>query len=144
LVLTIPAGSAGLVSLVIRGSDSILTFTDAFAYVDFAKIKTVDHGQITSSLVSGFAPGSSVLSKTMKSRIKTLVAAHPNETNWGCSGFSQGPTVLKSDAILALNRAKAACAYLKSLLPSAAVSTTIGDNFTELGELYRRVEISWG
>ena len=148
LVVTIPAGAEGLVSLVFTSSEAILTVTNAFNYVDFSKSQSGNSTEVDSgenmAQITGFIPGSSVLTKSIKSQILALVEAHKTETVWSCAGFSQGPTVLRTDAALAIRRAKAACSYLKSLLPAATVSASLGDNLVELGALYRRVEISWG
>ena len=79
----------------------------------------------------------------MKTDLRSLASAHANAKSWVCSGFSQGPTILPGDPKLALQRAAEACAYLKTLLPGITVVTTIGQNYTTLGSLYRRVEIIW-
>jgi hypothetical protein len=80
----------------------------------------------------------------MRAELRKLATAHPTATKWLCSGFSQGPSILPSDPKLALQRATEACAYLKELMPTITVVTTVGKNSTQLGVLFRRVEITWG
>ena len=147
LVITIPAGTEGFANIVIKTSGAVLTITDAFKYVK-TDGTTSNAGQTPSSSsmkkLVGFVAGSSLLTNAMKADLRALAKSHAGSTKWICSGFSQGPTILPGDPKLALQRATEACAYLKSLLPGITVVTTIGQNYTSLGALYRRVEIIWG
>ena len=147
LVIRIPTGGEGYATIVIKTGIAMLTFSDAFKYVK-ADSNASNAGQNAPANLAkklfGFNPGSSLLTAAMKTDLRALANAHSKATRWLCSGFSQGPTILPGDPKLALQRATEACAYLKSLLPNITVVTTIGQNFTNLGSLYRRVEIIWG
>lgn len=144
LVIRVPVGNSGYATIVIKTSRAMLTFNDAFKYVQVDSA-TSNPGQSSASSkkLFGFNPGSSLLTSSMKTDLRSLASAHANAKSWVCSGFSQGPTILPGDPKLALQRAAEACAYLKSLLPGITVVTTIGQNYTTLGSLYRRVEIIW-
>jgi hypothetical protein len=147
LQIQIPNETEGFATIVIRTGSAILTFTDAFRYVKPSANPNnpgLPNSNFGNKKITGFLAGSSVLTNSMKAELRSLAMKNKTAKNWICSGFSQGPTILPTDPQLALRRATESCAYLKQLLPSINVVSTIGKNYTDLGALYRRVEITWG
>jgi hypothetical protein len=65
--------------------------------------------------VSVFAAGSSVLTPKIKALVKKFVAQNFTKSAMVCAGYTSGPSVLGVDPALAAARAKAVCAYAKSL-----------------------------
>ena len=74
--------------------------------------------------VTGFKPGSSVLTASMKKKLAKFSKSTSLVSKISCVGFTMGPTVLKVDKALSMRRAANVCAYLtKMSAASAAVST---------------------
>ncbi len=89
--------------------------------------------------VTGFAPGSSKLSRAMQSRLLAVLRANKNSSSVLCIGNTQGPTILKSDARLAMRRAVSACALAKKY-GFKTVSASYVNN-RSVGSQFRRVDI---
>jgi uncharacterized repeat protein (TIGR02543 family) len=70
--------------------------------------------------VTGFKPGSSVLSISMKRAIGKFAKTSSSIANVSCVGYTMGPTILKGDQALARNRAKNVCSYLAKVNPAVA------------------------
>lgn len=66
--------------------------------------------------ISGFADGSPVLTAAIRARINAFLRAHADYKNVFCIGFTEGPTVLPTDAALSRQRAVNGCAFVKSVL----------------------------
>lgn len=64
--------------------------------------------------ISGFADGSPVLTAAIRARINAFLRAHADYKNVFCIGFTEGPTVLPTDAALSRQRAVNGCAFVKS------------------------------
>jgi hypothetical protein len=64
--------------------------------------------------ISGFADGSPVLTAAIRARINAFLRAHADYKNVYCIGYTEGPTVLPSDAALSRQRAVNGCAFVKS------------------------------
>jgi hypothetical protein len=62
-------------------------------------------------VLSGFVDGSSSVKGSFKERISDFVKRHSDYRVMGCIGFTEGPTVLRTDPRLALNRAINVCSY---------------------------------
>ncbi len=88
---------------------------------------------------AGFAANSAKLTKKMKASIKAFIRAHAGITKIDITGFTMGP-VKKVDAKLALSRAKAVKAYVKSLLKSAKIVVHAKTD-KKVGAKYRRATI---
>jgi surface protein len=89
--------------------------------------------------VVGFRPGSSILSAAMKSVIDKSLRGNKNSKSLQCVGHTQGPTILKSDARLAMKRSKAVCAYAKKQGFKTVFSSY--QNNTKIGSSFRRVDL---
>lgn len=64
--------------------------------------------------ISGFADGSPVLTAAIRAKINAFLKAHADYKNVFCIGYTEGPTVLKTDAALSKARAVNGCAFVKS------------------------------
>lgn len=93
--------------------------------------------------ISGFADGSPVLTKAIKAKINAFLRAHSDYKNVFCIGYTEGPTVLKTDAALSKARAVNGCGYVKSGLGKKLVvkSVTASQGLIEADE-YRRITIT--
>jgi hypothetical protein len=70
-------------------------------------------GPVTTT-ISGFADGSPALTKAIRAKIDAFLRAHADYKNVFCIGYTEGPTVLKTDAALSKARAVNGCAYVKA------------------------------
>jgi hypothetical protein len=70
-------------------------------------------GPVTTT-ISGFADGSPVLTSAIKAKIDAFLRAHADYKQVYCIGYTEGPTVLKTDAALSKQRAVNGCAYVKA------------------------------
>ncbi len=70
--------------------------------------------------VTGFKPGSSVLSSSMKKAISKFAKTSSSIENVSCVGYTMGPTILRGDQALARNRARNVCSYLAKVNPAVA------------------------
>jgi hypothetical protein len=67
--------------------------------------------RVQSLHLNGFAPGSHVLTKSMKNRIDRFLATVTNSATLSCTGYTMGPKVLGVDPQLANRRAQVVCEY---------------------------------
>jgi hypothetical protein len=91
------------------------------------------------STLSGFKPGTSVLTAQMKKDLLVIFKANRNSKSLLCIGHTQGPTILKSDARLAMKRANAVCNFAKQ--NGIKVVTASYQNNKKIGAKYRRVDL---
>lgn len=68
--------------------------------------------------LTGFKPGSAVLTSWMKNKIEQFANSTIQSTKMACVGYTMGPTVLKVDSSLAKRRAITVCNYLARLNPA--------------------------
>lgn len=98
---------------------------------------------ITKLTVSGFAPGSARLTKLMKETISNFVAKNSALSVAQCKGYTQGPTVLRTDAALALARANAVCEFARNLrMPTLTKVASSYSQETRVASTVRRVVIT--
>lgn len=96
------------------------------------------------AVASQFSPGSSVVTKVVRAQVLSMLKKiSPTAKSVTCTGFTTGPTILKSDAKLSLNRAKAVCKLIAKLRPKLKIISAIGKQETRLGGAVRRVEVAF-
>ncbi len=66
-------------------------------------------------IVAGFADGSPILASVTKAKITKFVNAHKTYKKALCTGYTEGPTVLKGDAALSKQRGLNACDLVRIL-----------------------------
>jgi hypothetical protein len=93
--------------------------------------------------ISGFADGSPVLTATIKAKINAFLKAYADYKNVTCIGYTEGPTVLKTDAALSKARAVNGCAYVKAGLGKNLTlkQLTSGQGTVEAAK-FRRITIT--
>ena len=91
--------------------------------------------------VPGFAANSTKLTRPMRAEIRKFLRANPDLNNVVCRGFTSSPVTAK-DRVLARNRGKVACDYIKTLRPEAKVTIRSGSHTNKPGKQIRRVSIT--
>jgi siroheme synthase (precorrin-2 oxidase/ferrochelatase) len=93
--------------------------------------------------ISGFADGSPVLTAAIKAKINAFLKAYSDYKNVTCIGYTEGPTVLATDAALSKQRALNACGFVKAGLGKSLLvkKITAGQDTIEAAQ-YRRITIT--
>lgn len=129
----IPAGLAvGVYDLVIEGTFGTVTKAAAIT------IKATFAQESKSKTVGGFALNSTVITKSMKAKIKAWVKSNPKGATYSITGYTSGP-IFKTDYALAKARAKAVKAYILSLDKTAKFTAVKGTPDKRKGSHIRRV-----
>lgn len=89
--------------------------------------------------ITGFKPSSSVLSTAMKNSLIKIFKANKGSKSLQCVGHTQGPSILKSDARLAMKRAAAVCNFAKK--QGIKVVSSSYQNNKKVGSQFRRVDL---
>jgi predicted outer membrane repeat protein len=97
--------------------------------------------EVARKVVPGFAANSTKLSKPMKKEIRKFLRANPTLTNVVCRGFTSSPATTL-DKMLARERGKETCAFIKQLRPEAKVTVRSGSHTDKPGLKIRRVQIT--
>jgi outer membrane protein OmpA-like peptidoglycan-associated protein len=119
------------------------------ALVVSAEVTTQGGGSSAPAASSGtlifdnFAPGSAALTAKHRAKLKSTAKASAGFKTMVCIGYTMGPTVLKADKILSMNRANNVCAALHKLVPSLAIVKSTGVTETGVGGSVRRVEVTF-
>ena len=92
-------------------------------------------------MIPGFAANSAMLTKEMKKEIREFLKANPTLKNVVCKGFTSSPATAQ-DRVLARQRGKAACDFIKTIRPDAQVTIRSGSHTNKPGSQIRRVSIS--
>ena len=143
IVFVIPAHAAGLVDIDVEVAAGKFKIARSFTY--YNEFKPADNGQVGEKdveiTISGFAPGSPVLTAKMKTQIKNFIKKYPNYAHMYCTGVTMGPTVLAVDAALSRNRATNSCNYALTVNGKLTAKSQIGMQETVVGNQIRRVTI---
>lgn len=136
-----------------------LTYLDAITVITYVAPPVVDSNtgsgvvQPTKSPVvpkpwsavevaSKFAPGSPVINQAVRNEVNLMLRKHARfAKNIECTGFTMGPSVLRVDAKLSLDRATNVCNLIKQLRPKLNVISAQGKQELRLGGEIRRVEV---
>lgn len=93
--------------------------------------------------ISGFADGSPVLTAAIKAKINAFLRAHADYKNVFCIGYTEGPTVLKTDAALSKARAVNGCTYVKTGLgKKLTLKQLTASQGTVEADKFRRITIT--
>jgi hypothetical protein len=95
--------------------------------------------KLPSQIVVGFADGSSLLTAKMKTVLDRFLSANSGLKSVTCIGQTEGPTVLRSDSVLARKRGQAACGYLQRRYPNLRILTVTGKNLLLEADRHRSV-----
>jgi hypothetical protein len=139
ITITDPGLAPGDKEVRISGSWGTITLLEKFQVIKAAAVVVVASRPLN---VSVFAAGSSVLTPKIKALIKKFVAQNFTKSSMVCAGYTAGPSVLGVDPALAAARAKAVCAYAKSLNPKLTFATR-GFNTVVNNAAARKVLVSF-
>jgi CshA-type fibril repeat protein len=92
--------------------------------------------------VSNFKPGSPAITAAIKAQIVAFVKKYKQATAVGIVGFTQGPTVLKVDYKLSLDRAKNALAIIQSINAKIKLIAIKNVQENRIGANIRRVVVT--
>ena len=92
--------------------------------------------------IPGFAPGSPVLTTSIKNAIKAFLNKYSDYKKVQCTGVTMGPTVLKVDYALSMSRASNSCAFAVSYMRKLVQLPNTNLQETALGANIRRVIIT--
>lgn len=121
-----------------------LRATDSYGQSSEAPITFIakKRGPVTIT-ISGFADGSPVLTAAIKAKINAFLKAYADYKNVTCIGYTEGPTVLKTDAALSKKRAVNACGFVKAGLGKKLVVKKISAGQDKIeADSYRRITIT--
>jgi surface protein len=136
IILRTPVLKAGSHAVFLHMTDNTVLRYAKELFVEGAKPATV----VTKKLaLSGFKPGSSVLTAQMKKDLLAIFKANRSSKSLQCIGHTQGPTILKSDARLAMKRANAVCDFAKR--NGVKVVSGSYQNNKLVGAKFRRVDL---
>jgi hypothetical protein len=136
IILRAPGLAAGSHSVFLHLSDKTVLKYEKDLVVKGAKPVVVVKKTAT---LTGFKPGSSLLSSQMKNSLLRIFKANKHSTSLQCIGHTQGPTILKSDARLAMKRAIAVCSFAKQ--QGLKVVSASYQNNKLVGAKFRRVDL---
>lgn len=91
--------------------------------------------------LGGFAPGSATLTTASKKQLSRLAGTIAKASKVLVTGFTEGPTVLRTDATLSKRRAEAVRSYMHKLLGNQVRINLGHKQLTKVGSRYRSVEI---
>jgi uncharacterized repeat protein (TIGR02543 family) len=93
--------------------------------------------------VSGFKDGAAFLSKSMKAKIDAFISKYPGYKKLAVVGYTEGPTVLKSDTSLSRKRANTARDYVQRVLNyQAQILTVTGSTLKVKSSSLRKVKLT--
>ena len=126
ITFRVPAssGKSGLVDLVVTNSKGSAVSNSALNYVN-APSATYPTKTLK---VSPFSPSAKTLTLAQKAAIKKFVISSNDYTRLKCVGDVTGLSKSATQSSLALLRAKAACAYAKSIKPKLVTSSSGGQS----------------
>jgi hypothetical protein len=136
IILRTPALKAGSHAVFLHMTDNTVLRYAKELFVEGAKPATVVTKKLT---LSGFKPGTSVLTAQMKKDLLAIFKANRSSKSLQCIGHTQGPTILKSDAKLAMKRANAVCNFAKR--NGVKVVSGSYQNNKQIGAKFRRVDL---
>ncbi len=115
VIVVMPPNLEGAQSLELSFSDQSFKYNATITYKAAAVAAPSAGGRPPVSVtIGGFPDGSPVLSETIKSKINAFLKAHSDYKTITCVGYTEGPTVLKSDYALSKARALNSCSYAQT------------------------------
>jgi hypothetical protein len=129
-----PAAQPGTYDITLSGSSQNLVVPKGLTYA-----KAIKAGART--VVPGFGANSIKLTNPMKKEIRAFLRANSSLNNVVCKGFTSAPAT-PQDRMLARERGKVTCAFIKKLRPEANVTLRSGSHTDKPGLQIRRVQIT--
>ena len=143
VVVIMPDNLEGPQTLKLSMSDNALVYYSTITYKKAAVVATPVKRPPVTVTIGGFPDGSPVLTRTIKNKINAFLKKYSDYSNIECVGYTEGPTVLKTDAKLSKQRAVNSCAFAQAGLAKGMklVGTRAGQDTKEAAAL-RRVVIT--
>ena len=119
-----------------------VTFSGASTFNPYTVTVAKKRGPVTIT-ISGFADGSPVMTAAIKAQVNAFLKAYADYRQVTCIGYTEGPTVLATDAALSRQRALNACGFVKSGLGKSLFVNKVraGQDTVEAAQ-YRRITIT--
>ncbi len=136
IILRAPELKAGSHAVFLHMSDNTILRYEKELFIEGSKPAATTTKKL---MLSGFKPGTSVLTEQMKKDLLVILKSNRQSKSLQCIGHTQGPTILKSDARLAMKRANAVCAFAKQ--SGYKVVAASYQNNRQLGAKFRRVDL---
>jgi predicted outer membrane repeat protein len=130
-----PAGITGAANIRLVGAGYETTLYGALNFV-----ATEASGAKAKTVIPGFAANSTNLTRPMKRAIRTFINANPELTRVTCNGFTSAPATAQ-DLVLARQRGKVTCDFIKKIKPELEVKVLKGDHTNIPGQQIRRVRL---
>lgn len=111
VIVLMPANTSGRHPLELFFSDRTFTYQSTIMYKGSSINSGASSRPPVTITIGGFADGSPVLTKKIKAKINAFLKAHSDYKTITCVGYTEGPTVLKTDYALSKRRAKNACSF---------------------------------
>ena len=133
-------GKLGVTDMKLSTNAGVITAQGALTY-EKAAVAPVAAAKSVIRKISGFLGGSSAILPSHKAPLKRIGAEAAKFTSANCVGFVAGGVRANGDRTLALNRAKAVCASLKSANPALKVRISTASTNLGFSAAARKVEI---
>ncbi len=119
-----------------------VTFSGASTFNPYTVTVAKKRGPVTIT-ISGFADGSPVMTAAIKAQVNAFLKAYADYRQVTCIGYTEGPTVLATDAALSRQRALNACGFVKGGLGKSLLVNKVraGQDTVEAAK-YRRITIT--
>ena len=119
-----------------------VTFSGASTFNPYTVTVAKKRGPVTIT-ISGFADGSPVMTAAIKAQVNAFLKAYADYRQVTCIGYTEGPTVLATDAALSRQRALNACGFVKGGLGKSLLVNKVraGQDTVEAAQ-YRRITIT--
>ena len=141
LSFVLPTGLTGVQPIQITTALGTLIWENALE----VKITSVAPSSASQVIVFDFfAPGSSLLTRNHHRKLTSIPVRSAGFKTVECTGYTMGPTVLKSDTKLAMLRAKRVCDALSKVAPYLKVTRSTSVTELGVGGKVRRVEVEFG
>lgn len=131
------AGFVGVATVFIKFSSS--SAQARFSQFNFAVVMK-PRGPVMIT-IGNFRDGSPTLTRSIRSKISKFIKTYSDYSKMQCIGFTEGPTVLATDAALARARAVNACNFALRLDPDLSPVSISSRNLTTVGPEFRRITI---
>lgn len=144
VVVVMPPNLVGPQPLLLSFSDQTFKYNSVVNYKATAVTGSTGGARPPVSItIGGFPDGSPRLTSTIKSKINAFLKAHSDYKTITCVGYTEGPTVLKTDAALSKSRAQNSCDFAKTgLAKTMKVLGIRAGQDTKVSAALRRVVIT--
>lgn len=138
MTIDLPPSPTGVYSFVLYTDNGVLTFDNAFTFTPKAAPAQGGARPPVTITIGNFIDGSPVITKAIAAKIKAFMAKYNDYRTIECIGYTEGPTVLKTDKALSLKRATNACGYVRNNLKKVMVQLPLKSGQDTIEQSQRR------